>query len=280
MTLHLTKTRTYLELRVGSNAAVEVILYLRQADLAWFNNNIKDKDDNNNEDHTTDLFQVLEQSVLPRMMPQEIEDLHYKHNRETKQPPPLGPSGIPILVADGSDTNKNNKGKKQDNAKKGGGTKRKRMTAKEKAAAAFQEEQSKQENKRQKDVYYAFGKTLQLAYKWEDIASTTKGSNNSALLVFRNDDTAKNGNNQNQGILCQLDKLPKRIVAWVFPFDPSKPTEPDPTDGGFPLPERIPIAHLFRGGGGNADDDDDDDDDAQAKAWHFGSSTRTMKKWV
>ena len=268
MTLHLTKTRTYLELRVGSNACVEVLLYLRQADLAWFNNN----DDDKNDTHTTDLFQVLEQSVLPRMMPQEIEDLHYKHNRETTQPPPLGPGGIPILVGhDTKNNNNNNNGKKQSNAKKAGGNKRKRLTAKEKATAAFQEEQAKQDSKRQKDVYYAFGETLQLAYKWEDIGS--KGaSNNSALFVFRNNDddddasNNNNGNDQNQGILCQLDKLPKRIVAWVFPFDPSKPTQVDPADGGFPLPERIPIAHLFRGGGGGGANADDEDDEAQAKA--------------
>eukprot|EP00977_Amphora_coffeiformis_P024706 scaffold16706_cov153-Amphora_coffeaeformis.AAC.4 len=168
MKLH--RTRTHLELRVGDAAVVDVVLYLRQADLEWFNTDPREsscaeEDDDEEEedtavlDHGTDLFQVLEQSVLPRMLHTEVEQSHYKQYPASK-PPPLGPHGIPILAGDDSKKQPVNIGKK--------GTKRKRPTAKEKAAAARAEEED-EKAKSEKDVYYAFGKTLQLAYRCEPI---------------------------------------------------------------------------------------------------------------
>jgi len=179
---------------------------------------------------------------LPRMLHGEMERSHYKQYPSSK-PPPLGPHGIPILVADDKKqrrTHNDHSG----NIKKG--SKRKRLTVKEKAAAAAaraEEEEDNDKARPEKDVYYAFGKTFQLAYRCESIRDS-----NAASFVFAND--TQSTSKKDEGILCELDRLPKRIVAWVFPFDPSKPLDVDPTDGGFPLPERIPIAHLFRGGVG------------------------------
>lgn len=238
--MKLKRTRTFLELRVGDATVVDVVLYLRQADLEWFNTAkpprpVADEPGDDQEedavpmDHSTDLFQVLEQSVLPRMLHREIEDSHYRRDPASK-PPPLGPHGIPILAGEED-------GKRQTANTSKKGAKRKRTNTKAKAAAKealLEDEDAK--SKPEKDVYYAFGKTLQLAYRCEDMGKTTAES-----FVFRDEKDAQDGN----GILQGLDKLPKRIVAWVFPFDPSKPPEIDPTDGGFPLPERIPIAHNY-----------------------------------
>ena len=40
-------------------------------------------------------------------------------------------------------------------------------------------------------------------------------------------------------------KLNKRILLWCYPFDPSKPSEPNPPGGGFPRPEMVPLSSLF-----------------------------------
>jgi hypothetical protein len=42
-------------------------------------------------------------------------------------------------------------------------------------------------------------------------------------------------------------KLPKRLVLWVFQFNPNDPTDlSTSTGGGFPRPELLPIADIFR----------------------------------
>lgn len=275
--MRLSRTRTLLELRVGENAAVDVILYLRQRDLEWFNNskeaaavpnNDTDKDDDSNDDDDKDdketaavtvvdrsaeLFQVLGQSVLPRMFPREIEESHYQQPQHAAtKPPPLGPGGIPILAGEGKGKRKNAATSAATNNKKGTAKKKRGTTTatgsgKSKASKkdALLEQQQHQpdgetNNQQQKDVYYAFGRTLQLAYRCEDVSSKA----NSASFTFNSNN---NGNGRDGGLLRELDKMPKRIVAWCFPFDPSNPSAPDPTDAGFPLPERIPIARLFRG---------------------------------
>jgi len=44
----------------------------------------------------------------------------------------------------------------------------------------------------------------------------------------------------------RLEKLPKRIVIWCYPFDPLNPKELTlEKGGGFPRPEMIPISSLF-----------------------------------
>lgn len=165
------------------------------------------------------------------MLHREIEEAHYQAHPRAPRPPTLGRGGIPLWVGEQSSSNTaTKKGSKK-------GTKRKRAPAKAKGKATAQEDDEEDKKKPEKDVYYAFGKTLQLAYRCEDVSKS-----DSVSFTFR-----KNSDD-GDGILRQLDKLPKRVVAWVFPFDPTKPSEVDPTDGGFPIPERIPIANLFRSG--------------------------------
>lgn len=47
-------------------------------------------------------------------------------------------------------------------------------------------------------------------------------------------------------------KLPKRINLWVFKFDPDDPADLSMSEGGgFPRPELLPMADIFRSPGGN-----------------------------
>jgi hypothetical protein len=42
-------------------------------------------------------------------------------------------------------------------------------------------------------------------------------------------------------------KLPKRLNIWVFQFDPDNPTDLSLSEGGgFPRPELLPMADIFR----------------------------------
>lgn len=50
-------------------------------------------------------------------------------------------------------------------------------------------------------------------------------------------------------------KLPKRLILWVFQFNPNDPTDlSTSTGGGFPRPELLPIADIFRSTTGGDDD--------------------------
>ena len=50
-------------------------------------------------------------------------------------------------------------------------------------------------------------------------------------------------------------KLPKRVNLWVFKFDPNDPTELSVSEGGgFPRPDLLPMADIFRSSGGDEDE--------------------------
>uniref|UniRef100_A0A7S4V4P0 Uncharacterized protein n=1 Tax=Ditylum brightwellii TaxID=49249 RepID=A0A7S4V4P0_9STRA len=129
------------------------------------------------------------------------------------------------------------------------------------------------------DALYIFGDTIQATYRVEDIDPTE-----SATLLYEDDgdeccstirdsdgddnnvptskvssrkrrvNAAKGPSSSRQkssklkiATFRQLIKIPKRIVIWCYPFDPSNPTEPNTEGGGFPRPELIPISSLFYG---------------------------------
>ena len=235
------------------DSLVEVVLYIRQADLAWFNQtttdtNIDEEDDSKTDadkvDHGTDLLQVLSQSVIPREFEKTVEKTFYKRNPHLKPPPKLGQGGIPIWTGPDKPKqpkyNQNKRGKKR---------RAKPIAFTEPANEEGEDEDAPR--KIERNVYYAFGQTLQLAYRLEDI---TERKGRSATLVFRENNQTER--KEEEGIMTELARLPKRIVAWIYPYDPKKPNELDPSDGGFPNPERIPIAQLFRSAGGGENDGD------------------------
>jgi hypothetical protein len=141
---------------------------------------------------------------------------------------------------------KNAKKGKQ-NQKKGQGRKRKRGGKKNAQEEVGQtQEKVPEESKKVKDVYYAFGEALHVAYRTEDVDKYQ-----SATLVLNGNYNKKDKKSaekfkQGSGPFKGLHKLSKRILLWCYPLEPDDPTAPEPEGGGFRRPELIPIANLFR----------------------------------
>jgi hypothetical protein len=326
--MKITRSRTFLQVRVGRNAIAEVVFNVRLADLEWINakqqqqqqQQQKDSDSNDDDDDDDDgpstterkttvlqeFFHLLQTSILPRIMGSEIEECNYYHGdgsrEEEMKPPQLGPGGIPISVV--AEKNKRNttttttttSSSSGTNNKRGGGIKNKKGSASSAAVATtgaaaagakrkrgagknklepppVQTDDEDRATRFERDVFYAFGESIQVAYRWEDIreeknsnvslvfckdtttskhvnddSSTTKATSSTTL----NNNSGSSSRNNNNNNMRQLQTLSKRILAWCYPYDPANnnPSEPDPPGGGFPLPERIPIASLFRDRGG------------------------------
>lgn len=211
--MKLTSTRTCLEVRVGTFHSAELVLHVRRDDLRWFNGQ--------HAAHTQQLFSLLQHHILPRMFGTELEVSHARQSGKPL-PPPLGPGGIPIEVGE-----VNLKRQQQQQTKK-----RKRQLSKKQLAAELQRQQENA-NKTKKDVYYAFGSSLQLAYRLADEPKRKPP----ATLVF--------GSSQSSDAMQPLIKLSKRVILWCYPHDPKQPLEPDPP-GGLHRPEMISLADLFR----------------------------------
>ena len=215
-------TRTYLEVKVGQSQCVAVLLYLRRPDMAWFNDQ--------NDRLFAEFLHLIEQQILPRMLTDELEENHHAQQRtKGKRPPTLGPGGIPIA---------------EKNHHAPTTTKRKRMSKKALAELERLCQQSEKGQKK-KDVYYAFGKEMQLAYRLEEVKHRQ-----AETLVFANNSGEKGDDNEKKKEDAQfrlLKKLSKRILVWCYPLtDQQAATDPDPPGGGFPRPDLIPISELFR----------------------------------
>mmetsp|Transcript_20330 Transcript_20330/g.24263 ORF Transcript_20330/g.24263 Transcript_20330/m.24263 type:complete len:310 (+) Transcript_20330:59-988(+) len=111
------------------------------------------------------------------------------------------------------------------------------------------------------DIKFAFGDDdIQVTYKVEVVKTM-----NSATLsynIIRDASSCGGGSHNNitkaakkpsdgkvikrLSSFRRLEKLPKRIVIWCYPFDPLNPKELTlEKGGGFPRPEMIPISSLF-----------------------------------
>lgn len=204
--------RTFLEVKVGQQQCVEVILHIRRSDIQWFNS----EENHVEENKFNELLKLLESKVVPRMFDDELEEKRAELNDE-KLPPPLGPHGIPIA-------------EKNEVAKK-----RKRFNRKE-AALKLQreEEEKKKRQKKEQDIHYAFSDNMMLTYRLQSIKDTRLDT-----LVFSKEKT--------ESKLVPLYKLTSRLLIWCYPKDPQgDPAAPDPPGGGFERAEFIPIADLFR----------------------------------
>ncbi|CAB9498718.1 expressed unknown protein [Seminavis robusta] len=238
--MHLKGTRTYLEPRVGLNHVVEVILNVRRVDVDWFNAN--------GEAHFQEILHLLSETMVPRQCYTEVEE--YYHKKE----PHRFPKDDEEKIGEKNTTSK----KKQANTKK-----RKRATKKKQTAVVGQQQSEEEEKQvKVKDLYYAFGENLYLAYRTEEI-NVYKG----ATLVIkpnnRDDDDSKKKKDDKIGTggYRMLSKLSKRFVVWCFKTDPNNPSASDPPDAGYLEPEAVPIANLFR-----APPDEDEEVEKKPKA--------------
>eukprot|EP00980_Cylindrotheca_fusiformis_P020972 scaffold7987_cov200-Cylindrotheca_fusiformis.AAC.1 len=203
------RPRSQIDVRVGSSHLVETLLHLRRADYDWYHDNAADIEQ--------ELLELLEESVIPRMFEDDIEGFHRRRSPELfpDEKPEVGGRNIKSL------NKPKNKGK---NSRSKTGLQKKQIQNSE-----------EQREKQTKDVYFAFGELIQLAYRLESLAG--KGISNQHTLFFP------------QGGKDDFDcpaKLPHRILIWLSKIDPQNKTNPDPQGVGFCRPEMIPIGSLFR----------------------------------
>lgn len=198
----LNSTRTFMELRVGKSHLVEVLLQVRRADLGWYRSNYDTIQE--------ELFELMQENVLPRMCGEEIENYHRMKHRHLFPPDIAG-------------------SKNASKAKSGKPAGRRRSKKSTPPPPAAEEEKPKSE----KEVYYSFGETIQLAYRRQELKSSNRG----ATIFFK----AKE-----KGKFLELPKLSHRILVWCSKLDPHNKTNPDQSNVGFHRPELIPIASLFR----------------------------------
>lgn len=102
---------------------------------------------------------------------------------------------------------------------------------------------AKEDGKKRDDASTATPSSISSAGGTKDGARSGKSRKRSAPTTGTD---AAARNSTGLATFRQLKKLSKRIVMWVYPFDPANPTEPnDTTGGGFPRPEMIPLTTLF-----------------------------------
>jgi hypothetical protein len=159
------------------------------------------------------FLHLLTTRVIPREFGEEIEAYHEALSGDKVAKPGEA----------------NEKQKRSANSAQGKG-KRKRKT---KATQVPVIPVSGTDQSRRRDIRHVFGDNgLQLTYRLQDMdvhgCTTISISSHDSALEFR-----------------QYPKLSKRLVVWCFPLQ-NDATEPDPVDGGFPRPELVPIAALFR----------------------------------
>jgi hypothetical protein len=197
----LNSTRTFMELRVGKSHLVEVLLQVRRADLGWYRSNYDTIHD--------ELLELMQENVLPRMCVEEIENYQRAKHRHLFPPDIAG-------------------SKNASKAKRSKPAVRKRG----KKAPPPPPEEEKPKPKSDKEVYYSFGETIQLAYRRQELKS-----NQGATIFYKP---------KEKGKFLELPKLSHRILIWCSKLDLHNKTNPDQSNVGFHRPELIPIASLFR----------------------------------
>lgn len=212
--MQLKSPRTFLEVRVGDLHSAEVILHVRRDDIPWFNSR--------GQAHAAELFALLQTSILPRMFGDEVEESHAAKTSDTR-PPKLGPGGIPI-----ESIGEKNKAADETRVR----AKRKRLTKKQ--IQSMEAEKECEQSNKTKDVYYAFGENILLAYRLEEAKKNTY----TTLVVPKGF--------KKQRHLQELHKLSKRIVLYCYKHDPEGILESEPPGGGFPRPDMIPMSNIFR----------------------------------
>ena len=199
--------RQTLELRVGKRHTLEVVFYLRRRDIEWFHSRTE---------HKEEFYHLLSKKVLPVVFEEELQDQDDEPQAGKQQQQ--------------QQQSKKRKNKAQDSGKP--------TTAAATAASRKRKRKSPtpppiESRSRSREVTHVFGQDIKLTYKSEE----TEKSDGATLYMT-----------DGEKLDFQLyPKLSKRILCWCFPLNQTDdPTEPDPTDGGFPRPEFIPLADIFR----------------------------------
>ena len=247
--MKLTRPRTTVDLRVGDSAIISVVLLVQQQDLTWFNQNDK-RDDNDNDlvdepvadpssnnqsSKWSEVCQILQEQILPRILQDSIEDAHFQDPNSTlvDQSLPRPPSTIVQGgIALGHDP-------KQQQPTKKHTKKPRKMTKKQLKLLEQQERQAHADSASatrasQRPYLWAMGPTLQLAYRAERVTESK------ATLVFPTDPESSSSLR-----LQSLERLPFTLTVACGPKKKRQDTQQQA-----PLlllqPELIPIAHLFR----------------------------------
>lgn len=264
------RPRCRLDLRVGkSSHLVEVLFHLRRSDFDWYKEN--------EDDIVDEILALMSRSVIPRMFGTIIESYHREHHPEIFPPDKVGKIGSKNKGkrskqqrGKGMTTNDDTHKRQKTTTKRGG----KKSTD---AISNLQQEDNDDEldGKPIKDIYFAFGDGVQLAYKKEPLTTDTRsktifmsgwsnekksdesnGQSSSLLLSSSSSTSAasvKEKKNDNDGFY-EIPKLPDRLLVWVSKIEnPDAKTNPDLSGVGFYRPEMVPIADLFREPKGEAD---------------------------
>jgi hypothetical protein len=268
----LNTTRTLFEVRVGAYHTIEVLLQIRQSDISWWNSDLRN--------HERQLHKLLGCRVLPVECRGEIEEFHSKRKMREERRAGTNEAqkdGKKKVVV-GEDHLKKKASRKR--GKKGDAkSQKKQKTADNKTAKGADDASKEKRSKPFQDPgtwVLASGYTIQLCYRVDDIESSS-----STTLVFRpkkninlsetkaadgtNKQSTKNGEQKSQNSLDENGKKPvplasfrkwtklkKRVNVWVFKLDPSNPCDLSLSEGGgFPLPDLLPMADIFRNVGDN-----------------------------
>ena len=271
-------TRTLFEVRVGAYHTIEVLLQMRHADLSWWNGDLRN--------HERQLHKLLGRRILPVECRGEIEEFHTKRKRREERKEANNTNNEAATQKDGKKkkaavvAGEDNLKKKATKSRKRGNNnasskekKKQKTSSKDSAEDTIKEKRSKLFNDPGTWVL-APGYTIQLCYRMEDIETSS-----ATTLVFRpkknnknadaaNDDggDGKQGSKTTQSSLDDEDdkklvtlasfrrwtKLKKRINVWVFKLDPDNPCDLSHSEnGGFPRPDLLPMADIFRTVGGD-----------------------------
>lgn len=219
---------------------VECVVHLRRSDLEWFhrhnNHQVQedkngDDDDNNNEMEKErnplfdEIMDLLQTSILPRNFSHEIENVN------GKKIPELGPGGIEVTSGE-----KNHDQQQRKAAGGNKGRKRKRLTKKQ--LADLEREKEKLEQRKNKDIYYALGRQVKLAYRLQEHEPKGKP----AVTLLYNNSNDNDARKEEEKKFRSLTKLSKKILIWCYP---SSMDDDDMDTGSLVRPDFIPMADLF-----------------------------------
>jgi hypothetical protein len=245
--------RTFLELRVGENQSIEVVIHVRRADIPWFNGAAKMMtttattssnrsvvdSEQNKETKTNGIFlqllNIIQTSILPRMFADEIEKNYYSYIGQVP-PPDLGPGGIPIITPivtsnNGNTTTTSGGGGGITGKKSSYNTKRQRISKRKlDEIKRLEQEEARKQRSNEKDVYYATNGsegTIQVAYRLEALPKYGH-----ATMVY-----------QPSGNFMALKKIQQRILVWCYPINNDTNHHDEiHNDNGLYRPEMVPIS--------------------------------------